>query len=585
MTETEAAPGTTPEATEERAAGSGGGLVERYAPFVAGAAITAPTLLAHYPPMSDLPLHEAVVGLLRHYGDESYFPRELYTLNLGHANQLFHMLSWGLSYLVGTVWAVKIVIATAQFLIFWMGARFADHLGRSRWGVLLLAPLALGFTYYWGLVANLLGFAAMLGVLPTIDNAAAKPSARKAAAVCALLVLVFFAHEAVFIAAIGLVGMLAIAYPYDRRKTPMRLVPVAFAVLFMAAHWVYQQRFFTAGQVTPPMGFAPLWDKVYSIPNVLFGSHDMPAQLMLLGLSVTAALALAGGRVKAHREGQAAAGEVKTDGAEKVGRFRRLRAALLHYRFEITALGFLFLYFVMPFTWRGATLVYERFLGPAWALLVICAAPRVAPRIAKLAAAVLPVAILLLSWPQFVDSDSTTRNLDRIMEEIPLKSSVALVAIDRPIYRTRVYSAAVGPARTVATRGGRMALSLVISPLSPVQIRPEYRWDEFDIRTLLYGSRALKPAHDLNRFGWIIAQSREPEVRDIMLEAMQPEAVHVMTQGEWMLFRSTVPQVSMMSPDSPAPPHAQTILDRVNRISNRRTGTPLPPPPPDGDPR
>ncbi|HSO37330.1 MAG TPA: hypothetical protein VLT33_32610 [Labilithrix sp.] len=578
MTETDAAPAVPDAAPPVVTQAPAGGAVERWAPLVAGAAIAAPTLIAHYPPMSDLPLHEAVVGLMRHYGDAAYFPPELYSLNLGHANQLFHVLAWALSYLVGTVWAVKLVIAAAQFLIFWMGARFADHLGRSRWGVLLLAPLALGYTYYWGLVANLLGFAALLGVLPAIDNAAANPSRRRAAAVCGLLVLVFFAHEAVFVAGIGLVAILALAYPLDRRKTAVRLVPVVFAVLFTAAHYVYQARFFTRGQVTPPMTFTPLWDKIYSIPNVLFGSHDMPAQLMLLGLSVTAALALAAGRVKAHREAAALHEQVDKATAPET-RFVRLRAALLYYRFEITAVGFLFFFFVMPFTWKGATLVHERFFGPAWALLVICAAPRAAPRIAKLAAAVLPVAILLLSWPQFADSDATSRNLDTVIEAIPLNSSVALVAADRPIFRTRVYSAAVGPARTVATRGGRMALSLVISPLSAVQIRTEYRWDEFDIRTLLYGSRALMPSHDLVRFGWIIAQSREPEVRDLIIEAMKPEGEHVLTQGEWMLFRSTLPQVSMLSPADPPPPRTRTILQRMNQISRSRTGTPLPPEP------
>ena len=546
--------------------------VERYAPLVAGALLAAPTLLAHYPPMSDLPLHEGVVGILRHYGDTAYFPPDLYFLNLGQANQLFHAVAWALSYVVGTVWAVKLVIAASQFLILAMGARLADHLGRSRWGVLLLAPLALGFTYYWGLVANLVGFAAILGALPTIDRAAAKPSARGAAASSGLIVLLFFAHEAIFVAAAGLLGMLAIAHPLERRKTALRFAPVAFAVLFMAAHWVYQQRFFTRGQLTPPMSFSPLWDKIYSFPNVLFGSHDIAAQLLLLFLSFTALAVLISGRVKAHR----AAPPAMTEGRTKL---RAFRDGLLKYRFELTALGFLFLYFAMPFQWRGATLVYERFLGPAWALIVVCASPRRAPRIAKLVVSVLPVGILLLSWPQFVDSDRSSRDLDVVIAAIPLNSSTTLCSLDRPIFRTRVYSGSVAPARVVAARGGRMAPSLTIGALSPVQIRPEWRWDEYDIRTLLYGSRSLKPSHDLERIEWIIGQSREAEVRDILIEAMKPEGEHVLTSGEWMLFRSTKPQVSLTSPDVPAQFQTATILDRVNRISRARFGSPLPPEP------
>ena len=140
------------------------------APLIAGIALAAPTLLARYPPMNDLPLHEGVVGVLRHFGDESYFPRGLYTLNPGHPNQLFHAAAWLFSLVVPTGLACRLVIALAQVAIMWTAARFADHLGRSRWGALLVAPLALGFTYYWGLVANLVGYGLLLYTLPILDE-------------------------------------------------------------------------------------------------------------------------------------------------------------------------------------------------------------------------------------------------------------------------------------------------------------------------------------------------------------------------------------------------------------------------------
>jgi hypothetical protein len=233
----------------------------------------------------------------------------------------------------------------------------------------------------------------------------------------------------------------------------------------------------------------------------------------------------------------------------------------------------------MPFSWRGATLVYERFLGPAWALIVICAAPRHAPRIAKLLVSVLPIGMILLSWPQFADADRSGRDLEVVLEAIPLGRSVTLCSLDRPVFRTRVYSGAVAPARVVAVRGGRVAPSLAISALSPVQIRPEWRWDEYDIRTFLYGTRALKPSHDLQRFEYVIGQSREAEVRRLLIEAMTPDGELVLTSGEFVLFRSTRPQAPLMSPDVPAAFQTATILDRVNRLSRARFGSPLPPEP------
>jgi len=529
--------------------------VERYLPYVCGALLALPTLVAHYLPMSDLPLHEGVVGVLRHFGDEEYFPKGLYVLNLGHSNQLFHVLAWALSYFVGTTWAVKLVVAAAQVLIFVAGARFADHVGRSRWAVPLLAPLALGFTYYWGLVANLLGFAGFLFALPILDRAAVEPTPRRAAWTCVVLILLFYAHNSIFVAGSAFAATLAVAHPFDRRKTALRAVPVLFAPVFLTAYYFWSLRSFTGGQVRPPMQFTPLLTKLSFVPNVIFGSHDLPAQLMLFGLSLTALAAFVVARVRAKEPHEVAA----------AGSFvQRASAFVLRHRFEGTALAFLVGFVAMPFQWNGATMVYERFLGPAWAIGVICCAPRGdAPRVGRLASAVLPIGILLLAWPQFLDADRTYRDLDAIIARIPKKSSTALMSVDRPVFKTRVYSASVGPARAVADRGGRLGLSLAISPLSPIQIKQEYRWDEYDLRTILNGSRALIPRHDLKRFEWIIAQSRERAVRDIIVDAFKPDAVAVASEGEWVLFHSTWEQVPLMSPDTRPDPRLETILERV----------------------
>ncbi|MDB4936130.1 MAG: hypothetical protein JWP87_3102, partial [Labilithrix sp.] len=490
--------------------------VDTHASLIAGALLAFPSLAAHYLPMTDLPLHEGAVGLLRHYGDDSYVPPELYRLNLGHPNQLFYLLAWVLSYVVGTAWAVKLVIAAAQFMIFWTGAKLADHLGRSHWAVLLLAPLALGFTYYWGLVPNLLGFAAFLGALPVLDRAAATPSARGVVTSCALLLLAFFAHESVFVAAAGFVALLVVAHPFERRKTAVRLAPFAFAVVVAVAHQVYAARFFTGVVVVDPVRFTPLPDRLVSLPNVLFGAHDAVIRLVLVGLCLLAIALFVSARRRSEARGVAA------------------QSGLLYrHRYELTAAVLVVLCFAMPFNFRGATMVWQRFVGPAWALTAICSAPRAdAPRLAKLVASVVPVAVLLVSWPQFADASATSRDLDVIIAAVPKNSAVALTVVERPTEHTRVYSATTGPARIVAERGGRVGLSLAMSPFAPLQLRPEYRWDDYDRRTVLAELGAIQPSHDLDRFGWLIAQSHTAEGRTLLIAALQPDAELVKAQGE-----------------------------------------------------
>src|SRR5262249_46995394 len=128
---------------------------ERHSPLAAGLVLALPVLLASYPPMSDLPLHEAIVGVMRHYGDRSYFPDGLYQLNLGHPNQLWYFAAWALSWVVSTATACKLVVAATLVALPLGAARFADHVGVTRWTALLVAPLGLGWLFFWGLIANL----------------------------------------------------------------------------------------------------------------------------------------------------------------------------------------------------------------------------------------------------------------------------------------------------------------------------------------------------------------------------------------------------------------------------------------------
>lgn len=531
-----------------------------HAPMLVAASLALPTLLAFYPPMSDLPHHEGMIGLLRNFNDPETVPAGLYRVNLGHPNQLFHWLSVLLSYVFGTRWAVKLVIAGSQLAIFWSGTRLADYLGRSRWSTVLLAPLALGFTYYWGLVANLLGYAAFFLALPVMDRFAARPSVRGAASVVGMLLLLDFAHGSVFQMATGVIVLFALCHPLSPRKTLVRVSPAAASVAITLVHLWWQQRFYTPSVIEVPTKWFTFGSKLLLLPNVLFGSHDLPALLLLVTLSVIALLVMVAARAKNDPPPEAP----EAGGAGILARSQRFVA---RYRFEIVGALFVLAYWFAPFNWKGATLIHERFLGPGWGILAVCAAPKGAvPRVGKLALSVLPAGILLLSWPQFLDAHTTYKDLQQIIDRLPRGRSVGIVVLDRALYRTRVYSVGTGGGRVLAERGGRVSLAFTAAPISPVQMSPEYRWDEYDIRIFQLGTRGLKPSHDLRRFHWLVGYSREPVARRLLKEALVNDATLVSESGDWFLFESKYPEVSPLVPDDPADPALPTLLDMVNKL-------------------
>jgi hypothetical protein len=74
---------------------------------------------------------------------------------------------------------------------FWVAVRFfARYVRAPWWSALWLAPLALGWTYFWGLAPNLYGIALFLPTVVTIDRFVRGPTRRGAAAVT----LVFGSH-------------------------------------------------------------------------------------------------------------------------------------------------------------------------------------------------------------------------------------------------------------------------------------------------------------------------------------------------------------------------------------------------------
>src|SRR5262249_50472756 len=144
----------------------------------------------------------------------------------------------------------KVTIALTTFAIFHAGACFADYRGRSRWTTLLLAPLAIGFTYYWGFVANLVGFAGLLYALPLLDRTATAPTFRRVVVTCVALVGLFFAHGSVFVIALFVLAATAMTAPTRACDKVFALTPAAFgALLWRFGAW-RSGRLTTGGEPT-----------------------------------------------------------------------------------------------------------------------------------------------------------------------------------------------------------------------------------------------------------------------------------------------------------------------------------------------
>jgi hypothetical protein len=526
---------------------------EQWAPLATGLLLALPVLLFDYPPMSDLPLHEATVGILRHFGDASMFPDGLYFRNLGHPNQLFHAAALLLSLVMRTEVACKIVVAAAVAGLPVAAARLATHLGASRWTAVIVAPVALGWLFFMGLVANLVGLALLLAVLPALDRFVQRPSVKGALQGLGLAVVLYLAHEAVMFVYAGAALLFALAYPLRGRDALLRLAVFAGCVVLAVAQLAYQAPLLARSLVATPTVWMPLGQKLVGMPGALFGAYDLMESRVLFTLTALAVAALGVERWRAREPG---ASRVEATGGG--GRMAGARALLHAYRFEAFAASCMLAYLAYPVTLNGATYVYHRFLPPAFALGAIALAPRGRrpvdrPRrlhpLTTFLAMVLPLASLLIVLPAFAEESQNYRDVVRLSPHVTKGSAVMILA---GTARTHGYVRATMGNRIVAERGGRSLFSFSESPIAPVMVRPAARWSEALSRIIPDNNR-LCPAHDFKRFKYLMFHTNDVQLEYLMAQSLRPEARLVDVAGEWALFESTLDVVPLTAHDVRAP--------------------------------
>jgi hypothetical protein len=518
-----------------------------------GVLVAAPIALFRYPPMPDLAMHEAMVAVARHRADGAFVPDGLYCVVAPQCNQLFHWLAFALSFAVSTDVACKTVVAAAVAgTVAGMGRLLALR-GASRWPALVVAPVACGWMLRWGLAPNLVGFALLLWCLPWLESLWRRPRARSACLASLAAVALLFAHAssalafavvAVFLAAVRATSLAGFAV----RAAPAGVV----AALGLAQHSVSARLASdTMQRIGTDYGIGPT-ERLRILPGAIFGGSDAGTHALL----ATAMLAALAAAVLARRRGRM--------------RTLPLRVALGRHRYAVLGLAFFFAYLLFPMSIGGTTLLAHRFLPPAIACVVVACAPRWSSRVGAALAALVPLALVALEWPAFVDGARAARDLDAIILRIP--GDVAVAQLDfTPRPRGHVAPVPGLAARVQAERGGRMLFSFADTPPNPVYVRREWQWNE-PVTRLATAPYALVPAHDAHRFGYLVARNTDRRVRALVARALSPEYELVEAQGPWDLFRSTVPLVPLASPDAPLPAaHVETLAARIDRIASSAT--------------
>jgi len=529
--------------------------VERAVPWLAALAVAAPVLLGRYPPMVDLPCHEEIVAAERYFGDASRYPAGLLTWNLGYTNQLFYLLAGGLALLLPVSAACKALVAASVAGVPLAAAHLANYLGKSRWVAVAVAPLGLGFFFYWGLVGNLLSLGLLIASLPLLDRFVRKPSATGVLAATLTLLVLYYAHDSALAIACIAIVVLSLGRPLVPAATAWRVTPLVIGVAVAGVEEVYAMGHMGANLRSLPLfiDLAP-WQKMDQVPQALLGYHGATTTRPAF-LFVAASMAVLG------------AGRVVRGRAPVTG----IRAWLDAHRFELLGVSLVVAYFEVPFCFSGSMWLHARFLSPGVAVLLIALAPRLPSRLpmpARAASVLAVAATLALVGRETVATGAIYSDLDPLLARIAPGSAVAPLDMvgGRPL--GLVFTVACAAARASTERGGRMAASFTQStPIPSVIIAPEHRWENSFSR-MAGDTLLLEPAFDLRRFQYVLAWAFQDQQDDVM-RALVPEARLVARSGGWLLFESTLAVESLVSVE-PTPGREESVRERLDALARAR---------------
>jgi hypothetical protein len=533
--------------------------VERVVPWLAALALGLPVLVGRYPPMIDLPCHEEIVAAMRHFGDAARYPRGLMMWNLGHPNQLFYLLAWALASVLPVSTACKLVVAGSVAAVPLAAGRLADHLGASRWTALVVAPLGLGFFFYFGFVGNLLALGLLIGSMPLLDRFATNPTARSAGVATLTLLVLYEAHDsAVVIGGVAIV-VLSLGLPLRWPATAWLATPLVIGGCVAGVEQVYAMGHLGSNlRSLPRVIDLATWQKLDQVPQALLGLHGSTTTRPAFCLVAVLVAGLAVQRVLQRRTASYLAATV--------------REWVHAHRFEVLGTILIALYFEVPFAFAGAMWLHARFLTPGVALLAVALAPRrpfPMPFALRAGSVLAVVAILALVRPEMAATGAVYSDLDAILGRLAPGSAIATLDVAGGPRRWLVFTVAGAAARAASERGGRMAASFTEgSPIPPVIIAPDHRWED-SLSRMASDSLSLEPAFDLRRYRYVLAWTVPDQEQDVV-NALLPEARLLARSGGWLLFESTFAVESVLARE-PTSDGEQSVRARLEALARART--------------
>jgi len=516
-------------------------------PAACALVLAAPIVLVAMPPMVDFPAHEAVVGVLRHRGDASFFPSDLYVLNWGHPNQLQYLLAWPLAYVVGTTKALELVVALAVGSIVFGAARLARHLGKPAWTCLLAAPVAVGWNLHWGHIANLLGLGALLWMLPDLDRFARSPRWGHVPAVLAYFVFLYCAHEGVLVVAVAAVALFSLAYGGNLASFVLRAAPCvaiaagAFIQLKVQHLSLVNEAYLTAFSTT----------RVRMIPSTIVGFYDLqvgPYVFDFIGIVVVLNAARAFLPAQKEKPSRADPGPTPVTS--------RWRALAQRHRFVVLGVVLLAAFFVLPPSYNGVLFFFHRFLPMAWCILVVATtASTGAPgeRASRLVCAAVPAAMLALILPPFIASHVAYRQLDALLPAVEKGSGIFSADLDVELMNAinrQGFSARNAQGHIVAKRGGRALADYTQSPISPALVNPAYAWQVIAKDTYIRPSN-FRPKLIFASFRYVVLHVADASLALLTQAALDRDARLIAQDSAWLVFESSILETKSLDEAEP----------------------------------
>lgn len=177
-------------------------------------------------PSMDLPAHLALVEAMHHLEQPGSLLAGKFAWGLFPApNSMFYILTYGLSWIMPTMWAGRVVFVLAMLFLLVASLVFARSMGRNPWIAFAILPFLGQWVLVEGFLDYYIGIAFLLLALASLHHYLKEPTIGRAVITGLLGVLVFFSHVQAFMFYGFLGGMLFLLHAVYERYIEVEPTP------------------------------------------------------------------------------------------------------------------------------------------------------------------------------------------------------------------------------------------------------------------------------------------------------------------------------------------------------------------------